>query len=78
MNLERKSDKNLVRWYRREFEALEKGGSIRNHFSPGQAARFKKRGLTTLIPAAAKQCVKTTLSHYASALLKEIVEEDDN
>ena len=76
MSLERISDKNLVRHFREVFEKLEDGGFIRDLVNASRARKFKKYGLTRVIPSASVH-VKTFTSDYAKALLSEIMEEEN-
>lgn len=75
--LYRLSDKNLIRWYRKEFEMLQKGTPITKLLSPGEAITFKRHGITQKVPGTSKEPAKTILSVYGRELFGEILEEDD-
>lgn len=72
-SLHRLSDKNLIRWYRDEFEKVQKGIPITSLLSPGKVTRLKKRGITQKGPGTPT----TILSPYGRELFEEILEEDD-
>jgi len=73
--LSRQSDKNLIRWHRKEFEDLENGCSITDVFSPGSAIKFKKYGITKKARRDTDKKTKTYLSSYGKKLLNEIIDE---